>query len=50
MYCRVCRVCRGCIVISQRLENVPRESGVCDLPRVRVIDVGAMFLSEAEEI
>ena len=26
-----------------------RQSGVCDLPRLRVIDVGAMFLSEAED-
>jgi len=32
------------------LRDFLKESGVCDLPRVRVIDVGAMFLSEAEEI
>lgn len=27
-----------------------RQSGVCDLPQLRVIDVGAMFLDEAEDI
>ena len=31
-----------------RILNCGRQSGVSDLPRLRVIDVGAMFLNEAE--
>eukprot|EP00434_Breviolum_minutum_P037296 symbB.v1.2.033067.t1/scaffold4057.1/size45452/1 len=32
------------------LKEFLQQSGVSDLPRLRVIDVGAMFLNEAEEI